>query len=358
SSGRSTSAGQDEQTPVINAKKTNDNSGLALYNIDFINSYPQTANTAALAADFYGNNMAAYGCSFIGFQDTLLANKGIQVFSNCYVEGSIDFIWGFGTAYFYRSVIASNTKGACVTAQGRVATTPAAYIFDECLITYTSTYGSTFGASYLGRPYSNYSTVVYKNSYLDKHINAAGWQVWSTGNPQTSNVTFGEYNNTGPGAWVSGTARVSFATNMTADQVAGYSLSTWVGDTSFIDQTAWNYEPSWSFPASTTTGSASSTSSGVSGPTSTSSINAHPDSGSVPPQYAVIVSADGQHNASFTNLTAALASLPNDSTNQTIFIYAGSYNEQIPSINRPGAIRVIGYTSSSPGQSYKDNSVT
>ncbi|KAH0315789.1 carbohydrate esterase family 8 protein, partial [Aureobasidium melanogenum] len=302
--------------------------------------------------------MAAYGCSFIGFQDTLLANKGTQVFSNCYVEGSIDFIWGFGTAYFYRSVIASNTKGACVTAQGRVATTPAAYIFDECLVTYTSTYGSTFGASYLGRPYSNYSTVVYKNSYLDKHINAAGWQVWSTGNPQTSNVTFGEYNNTGPGAWVSGTARVSFATNMTADQVAGYSLSAWVGDTSFIDQTAWAYVPSWSFPASTTTGSASSTSSGVSGPTSTSSINAHPDSGSVPPQYAVIVSADGQHNASFTNLTAALASLPNDSTNQTIFIYAGSYNEQIPSINRPGAIRVIGYTSGSPGQSYKDNSVT
>jgi pectin methylesterase-like acyl-CoA thioesterase len=358
SSGRLTSAGQNEQTPVINSKKTNDNSGLALYNIDFINTYPQTVNTAALAADFYGNNMAAYGCSFIGFQDTLLANKGTQVFSNCYVEGSIDFIWGFGTAYFYQSVIASNTKGACVAAQGRTATTPAAYIFDGCLVTYTSTYGSTFGASFLGRPYSNYSTVVYKNSYLDKHINSVGWQVWSTGNPQTSNIVFGEYNNTGPGAWVSGTARFPYATNMTADQVAGYSLSTWVGDTSFIDQAAWNAQPSWSFPASTTTGSASSTSSGVAGPTSTSSVNAHPDSGTFPPQYAVIVSADGQHNASFTNLTAALASLPNDSTNQTIFLYAGTYNEQIPPINRPGAIRVIGYTSGSPGQSYKDNSVT
>jgi pectin methylesterase-like acyl-CoA thioesterase len=358
SSGRLTSAGQNEQTPVINSKKTNDNSGLALYNIDFINTYPQTLNTAALAADFYGNNMAAYGCSFVGFQDTLLANKGTQVFSNCYVEGSIDFIWGFGTAYFYKSVIASNTKGACVAAQGRTATTPAAYIFDGCLVTYTSTYGSTFGASFLGRPYSNYSTVVYKNSYLDKHINSVGWQAWSAGNPQTSNVVFGEYNNTGPGAWVSGTARFASATNMTADQVAGYSLSTWVGDTSFIDQAAWNAQPSWTFPASTTTGSASSTSSGVAGPTSTSSINAHPDSGTLPPQYAVIVSADGQHNASFTNLTAALASLPNDSTNQTIFVYAGTYNEQLPSINRPGAIRVIGYTSGSPGQSYKDNSVT
>ncbi|KAI5206522.1 pectin lyase-like protein [Aureobasidium subglaciale] len=351
SSGRLTSAGQNEQTPVINSKKTNDNSGLALYNIDFVNSYPQTANTAALAADFYGNNMAAYGCSFIGFQDTLLANKGVQVFSNCYVEGSVDFIWGFSTAYFYKSVIASNTKGACVAAQGRVLGTPSAYIFDSCYVTYTSTYGSTFSASYLGRPYSIYSTVVYKNSYLDKHINSAGWQVWSTSNPQTSNVTLGEYNNTGPGAWISGTARASFATNMTDDQVAAYSLASWVGDTSFIDQAAWNYEPSWSFPASTTTGS-------VSGPTSTASINAHPDSGTVPPQYAVIVSADGQHNASFTNLTAALASLPNDNTNQTIFLYAGTYTEQISSINRPGAVRVIGYTSGNPGQSYKDNSVT
>ena len=89
SNGVLTSAGQDEITPVINAKKTNDNSGLALYNINFANIYPQTKNTAALAADFYGANIAAYGCAFNGFQDTLLANKGTQVFSNCYIEGYV-----------------------------------------------------------------------------------------------------------------------------------------------------------------------------------------------------------------------------------------------------------------------------
>lgn len=87
SNGVLTSAGQNEITPVINAKKTNDNAGLALYNINFANVYPQTKNTAALAADFYGANMAAYGCSFTGFQDTLLVNKGTQVFSNSYIEG-------------------------------------------------------------------------------------------------------------------------------------------------------------------------------------------------------------------------------------------------------------------------------
>lgn len=89
SNGVLTSAGQNEITPVIYAKKTNDNSGLALYNINFANIYPQTKKTAALAADFYGANMAAYGCSFTGFQDTLLANKGTQVFSNCYIEGEL-----------------------------------------------------------------------------------------------------------------------------------------------------------------------------------------------------------------------------------------------------------------------------
>lgn len=358
SNGQLTSAGKNEQTPVLNVKKTGSSPDFAVYNIDFVNTYPQTPNTAALAADYYGNNFAAYGCSFIGYQDTLLVNKGIQVFSACYVEGSIDFIWGFSTSYFYRSVISSNTAGGFVSAQGRVAGTVSGYVFDECKITYKeSTYGSTFGTSYLGRPYSSYSTAVYKNSFIDKHISSAGWAVWSTGSPQTSNVAFIESNNTGPGSWQVGTSRASFATNATEDQVAPYSLSNWIGDTSFIDQVAWNYPAPFTYNATASTTGSSATPTGT-GPTTTASINAHPDSGTVPPQFAVIVSPNGDVNGSYSNVTAALASLPNDSTNQTIFIYPGSYNEQLPSINRPGAVRLIGSTDGNPGQSYKDNKVT
>ncbi|KAF4556487.1 Pectinesterase-like protein 3 [Elsinoe fawcettii] len=353
-----TSAGQNELTPVIYSKKTNDNSGLALYNINFVNTYPQTTNTAALAADFYGANMAAYGCSFVGFQDTLLANKGTQVFSNSYIEGSVDFIWGFSTAYFRQCYIASNTKGACIAAQSRPAGTVSGYVFDSCYVSYTTTYGSAMGTTYLGRPYNNLSTVVYMNSYLDSHINSAGWNIWSTSSPQTDGVTFGEYNNTGPGSWQQGTARASFATNFSASQVAPYTLANWISDTSFIDQTAWNYKPSFSWNATTTTGSGSGTTTGVPKSTTTATVNAHPDSGTVPPQFAVLVSADGSVNGSFTNVTAALASLPNDNTNQTVFIYPGTYVEQVPSINRPGAVRIIGYTSGSPGKNYQDNKVT
>ncbi|KAK5127762.1 hypothetical protein LTR85_004878 [Meristemomyces frigidus] len=365
SNGQLTSAGEDESTPILYAKKSNDNSGLAVYNIDFVNTYPQTKNTAALAADFYGNEIAAYGCSFVGFQDTLLANKGTQVFSNSYIEGSIDFIWGYSTAYFHQCYIAINTAGACISAQSRSTSTSAGgYVFDSCYITGTSTYGSTMGLSYLGRPYSNFSIAVYMNSYIDSQINSAGWSVWQTSNPQTNGVLFGEYNNSGPSSWQANTQRASFATNLTQAQAESYSLSSWIGDTSWLDTTAYDYVPSYALSgASTTTSGSTSTSSGSatatsSGVTSTATINAHPDSGTVPPTGAVLVSPNGEVNGSYSNLTAALASLPNDSTNQTIFIYSGTYTEQVPDINRAGALRIIGYTTAAPGLSYLNNTVT
>ena len=355
-----TSAGQDETTPVVNAKNS-DGKGLALYNINFQNTYPQTSNTAALAADFYGN-VQAYGCSFIGYQDTLLANKGTQVFSNCYVEGSVDYIWGFSTAYFYQSVIAANTAGASIAAMSRSsATATGGYVFDNCLVTYTSTYGSTYQDTWLGRPYSEYSIVVYMNSYLDKHINPAGWHVWSTSSPQTDYVTFGEFNNTGPSSWSS--SRASFATNLTATEAEAYTLTNWIGDTSWLDMDAYNYVPSYSLTGASTTTTTSTTTSTNSTSTSTASSTAtatwaHPTSGTVPPTGAVLVDVSGTVDGAYRNLTDALDSLPDDSSTQIIFMYAGTYDEQVPSINRDGPVMIIGYTTGNPGQSYADNEVT
>ncbi|KGO76096.1 Pectinesterase, catalytic [Penicillium italicum] len=345
SNGALTSASKDEDTPVVSAKNT-DGKGLAIYNINFQNTYPQTVNTAALAADFYGT-VQSYGCSFIGYQDTLLANQGTQVFSNCYVEGSIDFVWGFSTAYFYQSVIATNTAGSCIAAMSRSSSTASGgYVFDSCFVTYTSSYGKAYQDTWLGRPYSSYSRVVYMNSYLDQHINPAGWQVWSTSNPQTDYVTFGEFNNTGPGSWSS--SRASFATNLTETQAEAYTLSNWVGGTSWLDMDAYNYVPSYNL-----TGTASTPA------TSTSTaVWAHPSNGTTPPTGAVLVSVSGSVNGSYANLTAALASLPYDTTTQIIFIYAGTYEEQVPTINRPGPVMIVGYTTGNPGQSYADNEVT
>ncbi|KAJ6104284.1 Pectinesterase catalytic [Penicillium sp. IBT 18751x] len=356
--GELTSANKDESTMVVNAKNT-DGKGLAIYNINFHNTHVQVSNTAALAADFYGN-VQAYGCSFVGFQDTLLANKGTQVFSNCYIEGSIDFIWGFSTAYFYQSVIATNTAGACIAAMSRSSSTATGgYVFDNCLVTYTSTYGSTFQDSWLGRPYSAYSIVVYMNSYIDKHINPSGWHIWSTSAPQIDYVTFGEFNNTGPSAWSS--SRASFATNLTEAEAEAYTLANWIGDTTWLDMDTYALAPSYDLTggASATTTSTSSASTTTATSTSTAVATwTHPSSGTIPPTGAVLVSPVGAIEGSYSNLTDALSSLPDDTTTQVIFMYAGTYTEQVPTISRDGPVMIIGYTTGNPGQSYADNEVT
>ncbi|ROV90080.1 hypothetical protein VMCG_09795 [Cytospora schulzeri] len=362
--GVSTSANQDELTPVLNSKK----SDLAVYNINFHNTFEQTYNNAALAADFYGSNMAFYGCSFIGYQDTLLLNKGVQVLSNCYIEGSVDFIWGFSTAFLHGCYIASNTPGDSVCAQSRSsATATGGYVIDSSLITYTSSYGTTMGKTYLGRPYSRYSRVVYTNSYLDSNINAAGWSVWSTSNPQTDGVTFGEYNNVGPSS--STANRASFSTQLSADAAQAYTLENWIGDTSWINMTAYNLVPSYSWAGSsatklneTTSATVSATTSSTASSTASASSSAtatcgHPASGTEIPTGAVIVDASNATSGSYLTLTSALAALPKDSTCQEIFILPGTYVEQA-SVNRPGQTVIIGYTTASPGQTYEGNQVT
>ncbi|KAI1859404.1 hypothetical protein JX265_010407 [Neoarthrinium moseri] len=350
SDGVSTSANANEQTPIINWKNTNAD-GLALYNINFTNTYPQTPSTAALAADFYGTNMAAYGCAFKGFQDSLLVNQGVQVFSNSYVEGSVDFIWGYSKAYFHQCYIASNTANAYITAQNRPSASWAGgFVFDRSVITYTPSYGTTYSSTYLGRPWSQYAIVVYMNSFLDQHIAAAGWSTWATSDPRTTNVLFGEFNNTGAGNWTS--SRASFATQLTESQASSYSLTSFIGSTSWLDMAAFNYAPSYSLSsgASATTSPSNQTT-----PTVTWT---HPTSGTSPPAGAVLVSVNGIIPGSYTSLTDALASLPADTTTQVIFMYPGTYNEQPPAVNRAGPVIIMGYTSDAPGRAYKTNQVT
>ncbi|KXS19004.1 carbohydrate esterase family 8 protein [Gonapodya prolifera JEL478] len=51
-----------------------------------------------------GDNMYVENAFFVSWQDTLLSYYGTnQVFSNCYVFGDVDFIWGYGRAIFQNS---------------------------------------------------------------------------------------------------------------------------------------------------------------------------------------------------------------------------------------------------------------
>lgn len=349
-------APEDSEGTLSITIQTEDGALAALYNIDFQNKNAETSSTAAFVVDFHGK-VAAYGCSFIGYQNTLLAKQGTQVFSNSYIEGSTDFIWGFSTVFFHQSCIAINTAGGFIAAQSRSsANAKGGFVIDSSVVTSTSAYGDDLENTYLGRPYSEYSLVVYMNTYLGKVINPAGWHVWSESSPRTGHVSFFEYSNTGPGSWSD--SRVPFAKKLSKDEAEDYTLSNWIGDTSWLDMKAYNLDPSYDLtnPSPATPASGSSPSTSTSTP-SASATWAHPSSGTTPPAGSIIVS-QSKGNGAYSNLTAALASLPSDDTTQIIFVYPGSYNEQIPTIDRDGAVMIIGYTEKDPGRGYNDNGVT
>ena len=130
----------------------------------------------AVALKITGDRAVFRKVRFLGYQDTLYANskrcetdKGPceparQYFSECYIEGNVDFIFGDALAFFDRCEIHALAHSVIMlTAQSRhYAEEKSGYVFDHCRIT------AEKGADrvYLGRPWRAYSTVVFLNTEM------------------------------------------------------------------------------------------------------------------------------------------------------------------------------------------------
>lgn len=55
---------------------------------------PGKVGEQAVALRITGDQGAFYGCGFYGAQDTLNDDSGRHYFKECFIEGSIDFIFG------------------------------------------------------------------------------------------------------------------------------------------------------------------------------------------------------------------------------------------------------------------------
>lgn len=217
-----------------------------------MNSYGEGHQALALSA--YNTQQGYYACKFIGFQgnfytvfsrvlplancaDTVLAETGDQVYGKCYIEGAIDFIFGqTGNGWFDSCDIGvlKYSEGT-ITAQGRPSSSDEGYyVLNECTVNAASGEDVGEGTYYLGRPWTEYARVVFQNTVLSDAINSAGWIEWSSSEPNTEDVLFGEFDNSGYGA--EGT-RASFATTLSAaipiTYILGSNYKDWV-DTSYI----------------------------------------------------------------------------------------------------------------------------
>ena len=203
---------------------------LKVYNINLVNTRGLGSQALALSAN--ADKQGYYGCQFMGYQDTILAQVGNQVYAKSYIEGATDFIFGQKATAWFENVsigVLAASQGY-VTANGRESdSNPSYYVINNSKIAAAPGNTVKAGAYFLGRPWRNYSRVVVQNTSMTNVINAAGWRAWNTDDPRTDKVTYGEYANTGDGS--KGT-RASFSKKLTAavsvSTVLGSDYKNWV----------------------------------------------------------------------------------------------------------------------------------
>ncbi len=159
----------------------------------------------ALRAD--GDRLTFRHCRFLGWQDTLLLNRGRHYLVDCYIEGSVDFIFGAATAYFDRCHIHALADGY-LTAASTPKEKTGGFNFADCKIT-----GAEGVKTYLGRPWREFAQTVFLRTEMSAAVRPEGWHNWNK--PGAERTTFyAEFGSTGPGA--NDAARVKWAQPLTA----------------------------------------------------------------------------------------------------------------------------------------------
>ena len=191
-------------------------------NITFENSSGPVGQAVAVRVD--GDKVMFKNCRFLGFQDTLYPHgeKSRQYYKNCYIEGTVDFIFGWSTAVFDGCTIFCKNYGY-VTAASTLEGTPHGFVFLNCKITGDAPEASV----YLGRPWRPFARTVFLNCFLDKQIKPTGWHNWNK--PDAEKTSFyAEYQSTGPGA--QSADRVVWSHQLTAQEAAQYTVEAIFGD--------------------------------------------------------------------------------------------------------------------------------
>ncbi len=167
----------------------------------------------ALAMLIQADKVVIEDSALLGFQDTLELFTGRQIFKNCLISGSVDFIFGTNnTTYFYQceiKVVANGSNGGYVTAFKGLnkgsATDKVTYgaVFDDC--DFSAEAGVPVGKTAIGRAWGADAAVMVMNCRLGGHISKnastnAGGRYVSMGNGDPKTAQFTEYNNTGDGA--------------------------------------------------------------------------------------------------------------------------------------------------------------
>lgn len=186
-------------------------------NISFVNAAGPVGQAVALHVE--ADQAVFRHCKFLGHQDTIYASgeNARQLFIDCFIEGTTDFIFGPATAVFQTCTIRCKTN-SYITAASTPAWKAYGYVFRDCkIITDSSVH-----KMYLGRPWRSHAKTVFIRCELPASIAPAGWDFWgNVANQQTA--YYAEYKNFGAGAHP--TQRAAWTKQLSDVEVKKYELS-------------------------------------------------------------------------------------------------------------------------------------
>lgn len=201
-------------TPAV----TIDGDGMIWENITIANTAGPVGQALALRAD--GDRLVFRRCRFLGWQDTILLNRGRHYFEDCHVEGHVDFIFGGATAYFSRCEIRALGDGY-LTAASTPEGTPHGFVFADCRVT------TADGVkTYLGRPWREFARTVFLRAEMSAGVRPEGWHNWNKPDAERS-AFYAEFGSTGPGARPE--SRVPWARKLSEAEAAALTPSAVLG---------------------------------------------------------------------------------------------------------------------------------
>ncbi len=208
---------------------TSGSSGFYIYGINISFADITFQNTAgpvgqAVAVFVAGDKVQFRNCRFLGFQDTLYTygKESRQYYNHCYLEGTVDFIFGSSTAVFDSCILFGKNSGY-FTAASTPEHRKYGYVFRHCELTGSGAAGSFL----LGRPWRPYAKTVFIDCKMDKIVAGKGWNNW--GNVSNETTTFyAEAGNTGEGSFIN--KRVRWAKQLPDSVKAQYTLTNILGD--------------------------------------------------------------------------------------------------------------------------------
>ncbi|CAM8954338.1 unnamed protein product [Rhodiola kirilowii] len=196
-----------------------------------------------------GSDLSAfYRCDMLAYQDTLYVHSNRQFYYDCFISGTVDFIFGNAAAVLQNCDIHARKPNSgqknMVTAQGRTDPNQnTGIVIQKSRIGATSDLRPVQNSfpTYLGRPWKEYSRTVIMQTAITDVISPAGWFEWS-GSFALSTLYYGEYRNTGAGAMTSG--RVSwkgFRVISSVTEAQKFTPGSFLGGSSWLSSTGFPF---------------------------------------------------------------------------------------------------------------------